>query len=117
MMVSSCDAIIFLHYEVKNATGKDLQIRVRNDAYNPYSSSSDYKVVPFPKNESIIVGTIQGIGFPWEKRILHKNNPKCNCFTIVDDHMYIDLDTVGVKWKFKRGASVFNLKANHLINP
>ena|SRR5687768_15290028 len=114
MMLSSCDAVIMLHYRVKNATHRPVKLKVTNYSGNWGWDQRDTTFVLGPGKDFIVGRSMFEVGFPGEEYFIYKEQPGLQNFCLVDGDSIVQVDNKDKFWTYFSGVSTFKITKKRL---
>lgn len=114
-MLQSCDAVLVLAYRVKNNSSKPVKLRIKNYIDQPFSRNAiDTAVVLYPHGSFIVGMSLPDIGFPGEEKLIYKEHPSCNNFSLVKGDSIIVINPTDMEWKYNSGYSTYRITNKNL---
>jgi hypothetical protein len=108
--LTSCDAMLFLSYNVKNETRKTIKLKVSDYPENTYFVKKTDTIIELKPEQSITVGWDHAIGFPWETKKIYRKKPWKQNFKILSGDSIIPVDSRDKYWKYKHRTSLLVIK-------
>jgi len=111
----SCDAVLFLNYQVKNSSGKPVQIKIEAYGDQPFAHKGKDTTITLKPGESFIVGrSMHQIGFPGDEKLIYDKYPSCNNFSLMQGDSVIVVKPGDKEWKYGSGYSTFRITKKNL---
>lgn len=110
----SCDAVIQLHYTVKNKRKESIKVHVPNyptgKKLSPFSSKVD-TIIEIQPNESMWIGSsMTDIDFPWATKTIYRKHPGICGLELIENDTIIPLDCSSETWKYRKRLSTLKIK-------
>lgn len=101
--------MLILSYRVENKRNEPVQLSVENYPQHHFGSGRD-TIVQLGPGEGVTVGFANGIGFPWERKKLFREQPGMENFHIVSVDSLSNANQHTGKWRYRRGMAVFRIR-------
>jgi hypothetical protein len=114
ILISSCDALLLMPYEVQNKTNKEIKLSIENypleiASIGPIGKTTD-TIISLKPGKTIDVGYGQAIGFPWETKKIFIKNPGIQNFKLMINDSIVPFNNGDEFWKYANGKSKLKIK-------
>lgn len=114
LILTSCDAVIQLHYAVKNKSNKSIKIHVPQypigKKRNMFSPTVDTVLEIQPNQTVWIRSSMTDIDFPWATKNIYKKHPGVCGLELIKEDTVISLGCTSASWKYRKRWSTLKVK-------